>query len=91
MQVPVPLGGIAIRTDLGTTVKTTVEKLIRKSLAHASSNYPKISEYVTSHAQTMEESVMRKHIELYVNEFTKTLGESGWAAVEKLREVYISG
>jgi 1,4-dihydroxy-6-naphthoate synthase len=36
----------------------------------------------------MEEDVMRKHIELYVNDYTKELGEKGQAAVEKLYEVY---
>jgi len=36
----------------------------------------------------MSEEVMRKHIELYVNDFSLDLGEHGKAAVEKLLEVY---
>jgi 1,4-dihydroxy-6-naphthoate synthase len=32
----------------------------------------------------MDADVCRQHIELYVNEFTRDLGEAGYAAVEAL-------
>jgi 1,4-dihydroxy-6-naphthoate synthase len=35
----------------------------------------------------MEESVMRQHIDLYVNEFSLTLGKEGRAAVWKMLEI----
>jgi 1,4-dihydroxy-6-naphthoate synthase len=34
----------------------------------------------------MSETVMRKHIELYVNEYTKSLGEEGRQAIEILKQ-----
>jgi hypothetical protein len=37
-----------------------------------------------AHAQEMEPEVVRQHIELYVNEFSRELGEEGRAAVERL-------
>ena len=36
----------------------------------------------------MSEDVMRKHIDLYVNNFSINLGDKGKAAVHKLLEVY---
>jgi 1,4-dihydroxy-6-naphthoate synthase len=40
--------------------------------------------YVREHAQEMEESVIRSHLELYVNDFTEDLGDQGRRAVEAL-------
>jgi 1,4-dihydroxy-6-naphthoate synthase len=36
----------------------------------------------------MSEDVMRKHIDLYVNDYSIQLKESGKAAIKKLLEVY---
>ena len=41
-------------------------------------------EYVLAHAAEMEPRVASQHIELYVNGFTKDLGDTGYAAVEEL-------
>jgi 1,4-dihydroxy-6-naphthoate synthase len=51
-------------------------------------NYPQITDYVRSHAQEMSESVMRQHIDLYVNNFSIDLGIEGKKAVETLLDVY---
>jgi 1,4-dihydroxy-6-naphthoate synthase len=37
----------------------------------------------------MEEHVMKKHIELYVNDFTVDLKEEGRKAIEQLYSVYL--
>jgi 1,4-dihydroxy-6-naphthoate synthase len=36
----------------------------------------------------MDESVMRKHVDLYVNDYTVALGQQGNLAVQKLIEVF---
>jgi len=36
----------------------------------------------------LDESVMRQHIDLYVNQFSLSLGQEGRKAVEKLEEVF---
>ena len=36
----------------------------------------------------MSEAVMRKHIDLYVNNYSLNLGEDGREAIEKLLSVY---
>lgn len=81
---PIPLGGIVIRKSLPAELKQQVDKLIHDSLQESFKHYPTLSSFVTSHAQEMEESVMRQHIELYVNDFSLDLGEAGKAAVDRL-------
>ncbi|MGJ7031807.1 1,4-dihydroxy-6-naphthoate synthase [Niabella hirudinis] len=88
MKVPIPLGGIVIKKSLGNAVFGQVDGLIRKSLEHAFSRYPEVPAYVKEHAQAMSEEVMRKHIDLYVNNYSLDLGAEGRAAVDTLSAVY---
>ena len=69
-------------------VKCQVDKLIRNSLEESFKQYPQLSAYITEHAQEMEVEVMRKHIELYVNDFSIDLGNVGRNAIQKLFAVY---
>ena len=85
---PIPLGGIVMRKTFDSKLQEQVDKLIRKSLEYSFENYPQLSYYVTQHSQEMSEDVMRKHIELYVNNFSLDLGQEGKAAVETFLEVY---
>jgi len=84
----IPLGCIAAKRSLPQEVMLKTESLIRKSLTHAFTKYPALSAYVKTHAQEMDEAVMRQHIELYVNNYTMDLGPQGKAAIEKLFAVY---
>jgi len=90
MNVPIPLGSIAIKKDIDRSVCLQVEKLIRKSLEHAFAAYPAVPEYVKRHAQTMSEEVMRRHIELYVNDFSLSLGNDGRNAILALQNIFAS-
>ncbi|MFZ1330366.1 MAG: 1,4-dihydroxy-6-naphthoate synthase, partial [Chitinophagaceae bacterium] len=67
MELPLPLGGIAINQSVKRSLALRVNELIRKSLEFAFKNYPAIPEYVKQHSQEMSEDVMRQHIDLYVN------------------------
>ncbi|GAA4333866.1 1,4-dihydroxy-6-naphthoate synthase [Flaviaesturariibacter amylovorans] len=84
----IPLGCIAIRRSLGEEVAKQVEAAIRQSQIESFQHYPAISPYVRQHAQAMDESVMRQHIELYVNEFTMDLGEEGKKAIDTFARIY---
>lgn len=80
----IPLGGICIRRDIPQETARKVQELIRESLRLSRQHYPALSGFVTAHAQEMEEAVMRKHIELYVNEYSDSLGVDGRKAVDTL-------
>ncbi len=84
----IPLGGIVIAKDIDVDLQQKTDHLIRKSIEFAFSNYPELNDYIRLHAQEMSEAVMRKHIDLYVNDFSIDLGKEGKAAVLKLMEVY---
>jgi 1,4-dihydroxy-6-naphthoate synthase len=81
---PIPLGGIAVRRDLGFEVAMMVDDVIRRSLLNASRSDPATMNYVMKHAQEMDPAVVMQHIELYVNSFSVNIGPEGQEAVEKL-------
>ena len=84
----IPLGGIIIDRKIDTQIQKKVDELIRKSLEYSFANYPVISSYVAEHSQEMSEDITRKHIDLYVNDFSFSLGDEGRNAVHTLLDVY---
>jgi len=84
IHAPIPLGGIVIKRDLDTEIQQKVNRLIKKSVEFAFANPESCMDYVKAHAQEMSEEVMKKHIALYVNDFTIDLGEEGINAVKLL-------
>lgn len=86
MNAPIPLGGIAVKRNIESSISLKIEVLIRKSIEYAFANYPVITGYVKQHSQEMSEDVMRQHIELYVNDYSINLGEEGRKAINTLFE-----
>ena len=85
---PIPLGGIVINRNIDTPVQIKIDGLIKKSIEYAFSKYPELNDYIRKYSQEMSEAVMRKHIDLYVNNYSLNLGEDGREAIEKLLSVY---
>jgi 5,8-dihydroxy-2-naphthoate synthase len=83
---PIPLGGIAIRRALSDEVKHRVNRVLRRSVEYAFANRSASLPYVREHAQEMDEAVMYKHIDLYVNQYSVELGVDGRRAVNTLFE-----
>ena len=84
----IPLGGIVINRKIDIEVQVEIDALIKKSIVHAFSNYPELTDYIRDNAQEMSEDVMRKHIDLYVNDYSINLGEEGMETIKKLLQVY---
>jgi 1,4-dihydroxy-6-naphthoate synthase len=85
--LPIPLGCIAVRKSLGTEKIEEIGQRLRQSIHYAFDDPDAVSEYVRAHAQELDEEVIRRHIETYVNQFTLELGKEGYAAVERLQEL----
>lgn len=81
INAPIPLGGIVIRRDIDPEIQQKVNRVIKRSLAFAFENPESSMSYVKAHAQEMDEEVMKKHIALYVNDFSLDLGELGEKAI----------
>lgn len=88
MHGPIPLGGIAVNQSVKRSVALKLNKLIRESVDYAFNNYPEIPVFVKENAQSMSEDVMRKHINLYVNQYSLDLGEDGQNAINKMYQVF---
>ncbi len=84
-EAPIPLGGIVVRRNLGEDVARKVDKLIQQSVEFAWNNPEKSSAFIKEHAQETEESVIKSHIGLYVNDFSAHMGDKGKAAIERLQ------
>ena len=83
-SLPIPLGGIIARKDLGWEVIARVDRALARSIEYAFAHRADVMPYVRAHAQEMADEVMEQHIALYVNEYTHQLGPEGHLAVDFL-------
>ncbi len=79
--LPIPLGCIAVRRDIGSDAACRIQDLIGHSIEHAFSNPSAAGDYIRQHAQELDEAVIQQHIRLYVNHFSRDLGKEGEAAI----------
>ena len=80
-SLPIPLGCIAVKRDIDPAAACDIQELIRQSIDHAFSNPAMAYDYIKTHAQELDEDVIQQHIELYVNDFSKSIGKKGEAAI----------
>ena len=79
--LPIPLGAILARRSLELPALAAAA---RASVEYAWAHPEASAAYVAAHAAEMAPDVQRRHVELYVNEFTRDLGEQGYAAADAL-------
>ncbi|WKZ18392.1 MAG: 1,4-dihydroxy-6-naphthoate synthase [Candidatus Jettenia sp. CY-1] len=84
--LPIPLGGIVIKRSLPSAISQKVNRVLRKSVKYALANPASSREYVRQYAQEMAENVRKQHIQLYVNNYSISLGNTGRNAVKTLFE-----
>jgi 1,4-dihydroxy-6-naphthoate synthase len=85
-NLPIPLGGIVVKKTLPTQVKQCIHTALQQSIYTAWQQYPSLPNFVIQHAQEMQQEVMRKHIELYVNNETMQLSNKGLQAIQLLKD-----
>jgi len=81
---PLPLGCIVVRRSLGRETAAAVDRAIVKSLEWAQRRPESVWPYIRHHAQEMEPEIIRRHIETFVNDFTRDVGPEGERAVRQL-------
>ena len=86
-NAPIPLGGIIARNDINANEIAIVDDLIKQSVEYAFANPKSGIDFIKQHAQEMDEAVMYKHIELYVNQYSVDLGIEGKKAIDTLFEL----
>ena len=85
-NLPLPLGAIIVKREIAKDVILKFDKLLSKSVRFALENPLLSREFVKQHAQELEDDVIEKHISLFVNDYTISLGEEGKRAVARLLE-----
>ena len=89
MQLPLPLGSIVAARDLGDDVVRRFDALLRRSIEYAFAHPEASREFIKAHAQELDDEVIDKHIALFVNDFSLSLGEEGRRAVEQLTGIQL--
>lgn len=84
--LPIPLGCIVARRSLGEEKIRAIDRAIRHSVEYAFRYPDQCLPYIRSRSQELEEGVVRSHIGLYVNDFSKDLGVEGRAAIAAFLE-----
>lgn len=82
--LPLPLGAIVIKRDIADTIRKQFESLLADSVRYAFENRDVSRDFVKQHAQELEDEVIDKHISLFVNNYTVSLGRKGYEAVRRL-------
>jgi len=80
----IPLGGIVMSRKYDKQTLDKVNRIMASSVEFAMKNPLSSAAFVKQHAQEMEESVVVKHIQLYVNKYSLNLGVEGRKAVSTL-------
>jgi len=81
---PLPLGGILGRIDLPEDQIVKIQRAIRESIEYAMKNRAEAVESMRRYAQEFSDEVLFSHVDLYVNQWTLGLGETGEAALRTL-------
>jgi len=82
--LPIPLGVIAVKSDLGQEVVRWAEGRIRASLDFARANQDEVWPYIRANAQELDAKTIEDHVQTFVTAFSRDLGEEGLKAVHRL-------
>ena len=85
-DLPMPLGLNVLRRDIPRGLDTEVLRVHRESIEYALSNKKEALDYAMHFGRGMSEDTGEKFVLMYVNEWTRDLGESGAGALEYLFE-----
>ncbi len=84
--LPLPLGGNAIRRDLGQKVMSDVTSLLKQSIQYALDHRAEALAYALQFGRDLDRSQADKFVGMYVNDWTLDFGERGRKAVSLLLE-----
>ncbi len=79
--LPIPLGCICVQRSLPKEQQQAFSRVLRRSVDYALQNPAESRTFVKQHAQELSDDVIDKHIAMFVNEFTRSLGVEGRNAV----------
>lgn len=82
--LPLPLGINVMRRDLGDDTHRLLSQALRDSIDYAHAHVDEALEYAMRYGRGIDRETCRRFVLMYVNEYTKALGEEGRAALATL-------
>ncbi|MEZ4490474.1 MAG: MqnA/MqnD/SBP family protein [Cyanobacteriota/Melainabacteria group bacterium] len=86
-NLPLPLGGNAIRRDLGDEMIKKLSDVLKRSIQFSLDNRKDALAYAMTFAPDIPEDLADRFVGMYVNELTVDQGKRGEAAIRKLFEM----
>ena len=82
--LPLPMGGNAIKRDLGADTIREVSALLKESIQYSLDNREDALQYAMQFARDMDPALADRFVAMWVNDLTLDYGERGRAAVRRL-------
>jgi 1,4-dihydroxy-6-naphthoate synthase len=82
--LPLPLGGNAIRRELGPETMSLTNRAIRDSIQHALDHRDEALQYAMQFARDLDPALASRYVGMYVNERTLDMGEDGREAIRRI-------
>jgi len=80
--LPLPLGGNAVRRDLGLDRMIQITRLVRETVRHSLEHREAALEYAMTFARGMDPGVADRFVGMWVNDMTIEIGDRGREAVQ---------
>ncbi|MDD4745979.1 MAG: 1,4-dihydroxy-6-naphthoate synthase [Salinivirgaceae bacterium] len=90
MRMPLPLGAIAIKRNLPESVKHDIQRVLAQSVQYALNNPKDSGSFVKHHAQELDDEVISKHIQLYVNSLSTWINPKGEEAIREVLSIALA-
>lgn len=84
--LPLPLGGNAVRRDLGKEVMSRISRYLKESIRYGLEHRADALAYALQYARDMDRALADRFVGMYVNDWTLDYGPRGRAAVARLLE-----
>ena len=82
--LPLPLGGNAVRRDLGPDLIRQIGRLLKESIRYALEHREDALAYALGYARDMDKALADRFVGMYVNDWTLDYGPRGREAVRRL-------
>jgi 1,4-dihydroxy-6-naphthoate synthase len=91
-HLPLPLGINVMRRDLGEPVHRRLSQALRDSIDYAYAHEDEALDYAMRYGRGIDKETCRQFVLMYVNDYTRSLGPDGRAALERLyQEAHAKG
>ena len=82
--LPLPLGGNAVRLDLGKRLVRQISRLLKESIHYGLDHREEALAYAHRYARNMDKALADRFVSMYVNDWTLDYGPRGREAVRRL-------